>query len=170
MRLSIFSARALALVLACAVMVAGTQMSHANDSAGDDMAKSAEVPFREDSGLITAEYYLATGKYMQSLDVLGGVLQRHPQNADAYVYRGYAYQKLGDKKKARENYRTALTLNPRHLGANKYVGNLWLEDGDLARAMEQLQAMIYICAGTYCAEVDELQNDINRFRTQKKSK
>jgi len=138
--------------------------------AADDVAKAQEVPFREDSGLITAEYYLATGKYTQALDVIGGVLQRHPQNADAYTYRGYAYQKLGDNKKARESYRTALGLNPQHLGANKYMGNLWLEDGNLARAMEQLQAMIYVCAGTYCAEVDELQNDINRFRTKKPAK
>lgn len=136
----------------------------------DDVAKAEEVPFREDSGLITAEYYLATGKYTQALDVIGGVLQRHPQNADAYTYRGYAYQKLGDNKKARESYRMALGLNPKHLGANKYMGNLWLENGDLARAMEQLQAMIYVCAGTYCAEVDELQNDINRFRVKKPAK
>ncbi|MFN7114019.1 MAG: tetratricopeptide repeat protein [Alphaproteobacteria bacterium] len=135
--------------------------------AADDVAKADDVPFREDSGLITAEYYLATGKYMQAIDVLGGVLQRHPQNADAYTYRGYAFQKLGDAKKARESYRLALGFNPRHLGANKYMGNLWLEEGDLSRAMEQLQAMIYVCAGTYCAEVDELQNDINRFRTKK---
>jgi Tfp pilus assembly protein PilF len=139
-------------------------------SAADDVAKAEDVPFREDSGLITAEYYLSTGKYTQALDVLGGVLQRHPQNADAYTYRGYAFQKLGDAKKARESYRMALGLNPRHLGANKYMGNLWLEEGELSRAMEQLQAMIYVCAGTYCAEVDELQNDINRFRTKKPAK
>jgi Tfp pilus assembly protein PilF len=135
--------------------------------AADDVTKTEDVPFREDAGLITAEYYLATGKYTQALDVIGGVIQRHPQNADAYTYRGYAFQKLGDNKKARESYRMALGLNPRHLGANKYMGNLWLEDGNLSRAMEQLQAMIYVCAGSYCAEVDELQNDINRFRTQK---
>lgn len=135
--------------------------------AADDVAKTEEVPFREDSGLITAEYYLATGKYTQALDVIGGVLQRHPQNADAYTYRGYAYNKLGDTKKARESFRTALGINPRHLGANKYMGNLWLEDGQLSRAMEQLQAMIYICAGSYCAEVDELQSDINMFRVKK---
>lgn len=133
----------------------------------NDVAKAEEVPFREDAGLITAEYYLATGKYAQALDVIGGVLQRHPQNADAYTYRGYAYQKLGDNRKARESYRMALGLNPKHLGANKYMGSLWLTENDLARAMEQLQAMIYICAGHYCAEVDELQNDINRFRTSK---
>lgn len=158
--------------LTAAVFSMGMSLAAAPAVAEDDedVAKSAAVPFRTDAGLITAEYYLATGKYTQALDVIGGVLQRHAQNADAYTYRGYAYQKLGDLKKARESYRTALSLNPSHLGANKYMGNLWLEENQLNRAMEQLQAMIYICAGSYCAEVDELQNDINKFRTKKSGK
>ncbi len=154
-------------VLSVGVFFAAAPAISAED---DDVAKSDAVPFRTDAGLITAEYYLATGKYTQALDVLGGVLQRHPQNADAYTYRGFAYQKLNDLKKARESYTMALRIYPSHLGANKYMGNLWLEEGQLSRAMEQLQAMIYICAGTYCAEVDELQNDINKFRKKKSSK
>lgn len=161
--------RALVIAALLTLFAASATPAHAADS-GEDVAKTSEVPFREDSGLITAEYYLATGKYAQALDVLGGVLQRHPQNADAYTYRGYAFQKLGDTKKARDSYRMALSLNPAHLGANKYMGNLWLEDGNLSRAMEQLQAMIYVCAGSYCAEVDELQNDINKFRVKKNDK
>lgn len=160
-----------ALALLCAAVFSAAVFCHAAPAASDDdVSKSAAVPFRTDAGLITAEYYLATGKYTQALDVLGGVLQRHAQNADAYTYRGYAYHKLGDLKKARENYRMAISLNPAHLGANKYLGNLWLDEGQLSRAMEQLQAMIYVCAGTYCAEVDELQNEINTFRAKKSGK
>lgn len=132
-----------------------------------DVAKAEEVPFRTDSGLITAEYYLATGKYTQALDVLGGVLQRHPQNADAYTYRGFAYHKLGDLRKARENYNRALILDPKHLGANKYTASLYLAENNLPKAMEQLQAILYICAGMNCGEADELQNEINRYKSSK---
>ena len=132
-----------------------------------DVAKSCQVPFRTDSGLITAEYYLATGKYTQALDVLGGVLQRHPQNPDAYTYRGYAYHKLGDLKKARENYNRAIALYPTHLGANKYIADLYLAEGNLPKAMEQLQVILYVCAGMNCGEADELQSDINRHKANK---
>lgn len=132
-----------------------------------DVAKAEEVPFRTDSGLITAEYYLATGKYTQALDVLGGVLQRHPQNADAYTYRGFAYHKLGDLKKARENYNRALIIDPKHLGANKYTASLYLAEDNLPKAMEQLQAILYVCAGMNCGEADELQNEINRYKSSK---
>jgi len=137
------------------------------NAATADVAKSNQVPFRTDSGLITAEYYLATGKYTQALDVLGGVLHRHPQNADAYVYRGYAYHKLGDLKKARENYNRAIAIYPTHLGANKYIADLYLEEGNVAKAMEQLQVILYVCAGMNCEEADELQGAINRFKTNK---
>jgi tetratricopeptide (TPR) repeat protein len=132
-----------------------------------EVAKSDQVPFRTDSGLITAEYYLATGKYTQALDVLGGVLQRHPQNPDAYAYRGYAYHKLGDLKKARENYNRAIALYPTHLGANKYLADIYLAEGNLPKAMEQLQVILYVCAGMNCGEADELQGDINRYKANK---
>jgi Tfp pilus assembly protein PilF len=131
-------------------------------------AKGDNVPFRTDSGLITAEYYLATGKYTQALRVLAGVLQRHPQNADAYAYSGYAWQKLDDPKKAAENYQTALNIDPTHLGAQKYLGNIHLAKGDIARAMESLQALKITCGLQGCAEMDELESDINRFKKSAK--
>lgn len=126
--------------------------------------KRPEVPFRTDAGLITAEYYLANGKYMQAIDVLGGVLQRHPENADAYAYRGFAYQQMNEFKKAAQEYARALAIDPTHLGANKYVATMYLQAGSLARAMEQLQAIKLICAGTPCAEMDELESEINQFK------
>lgn len=132
-----------------------------------NVSKAEEVPFRTDSGLITAEYYLATGKYTQALDVLGGVLQRHPQNADAYTYRGFAYHKLGDLKKARENYNRAIIIDPKHLGANKYIASLYLAEDNLPKAMEQLQVILYVCAGMNCGEADELQGEINRHKSSK---
>lgn len=154
----LFAALFLAVLSGAALF---TQPAKAN------VAKAEEVPFRTDSGLITAEYYLATGKYTQALDVLGGVLQRHPQNADAYTYRGFAYHKLGDLRKARENYNRALILDPKHLGANKYTASLYLAENNLPKAMEQLQAILYICAGMNCGEADELQNEINRYKSSK---
>jgi Tfp pilus assembly protein PilF len=130
--------------------------------------KKAEVPFREDSGLITAEYYLATGKYAQALDVIGGVLARHPGSADAYTYRGFAYERLGEVKKAHESYKRALDLDPQHLGANRYLAGMYLKDGDLARAMDVLQVIRMTCGDVACQELDELQAEINRYKAGQK--
>jgi tetratricopeptide (TPR) repeat protein len=126
--------------------------------------KADDVPYRQDAGLITAEYYLATGKYAQALQVLGGVLKRHPRSADAYVYRGYAHEKLGDMPKASADYKKALAIDPGHLGANRYLAGLYLQQGDRALAFEQLQAIRAICAGLECPEQTELENLINKAK------
>ena len=127
-------------------------------------SKKNQVPFREDSGLITAEYYLSTGKYSQALSVLNAVLSRHPMSADAYTYRGYAYYRLGDRKKARENYKKAIAINPKHLGANRYIAQSYLDAGDLARAVEQMQVIRLTCGDSNCEELDELEAAVNRYK------
>ncbi len=131
---------------------------------GDEPAKKNLVPFREDSGLITAEYYLSTGKYAQALSVLEGVLKRHPESADAFTYTGYAYYKLGDVKKATTYYKKALIINPQHLGANRYMAEIYLSVNDLARAIEQMQVIRMTCAEANCEELDELEAEINAYK------
>ncbi len=130
--------------------------------------KKAEVPYRTDSGLITAEYELATGKYMQALNTLRNVLARHPDNADAYTYMGVAYQQLGDIKQAATNYKRALLLDPKHLGALKYLGDLFIIANDLPRAIEQVDAIRSVCGNTDCSELTDLQNAINKAKIQQK--
>lgn len=148
--------------VAAAMLTIAAPCAMAQDA--DTPVKNATVPFREDSGLITAEYYIATGKYTQSIQVLGGVLTRHPQNADAYCYRGVAYQQLGDLQKARENFKKALLLNPSHLGALKYMGDLYLQDGKLDDAMQQMLAIRAVCGSDDCEELIELQSSINKIK------
>jgi tetratricopeptide (TPR) repeat protein len=142
----------------------------AQDAAADApvLPKKADVPFRTDSGLISAEYYLAVGKYAEALSVLKGVLTRHPDNADAYTYRGYAYEKLGDLKKAEADYRRALLIDPRHLGANRYIASLYLRAGDLQRALEQLQVIRMVCGPLDCQEQDDLEAEINKYKSGQK--
>lgn len=133
-------------------------------NAGDEPAKKNLVPFREDSGLITAEYYISTGKYAQALNVLQGVLKRHPESADAFTYTGYAYYKLGDVKKATSYYKKALIVNPTHLGANRYMAEIYLSVNDLARAIEQMQVIRMTCAEADCEELDEIEAEINAYK------
>jgi Tfp pilus assembly protein PilF len=151
-------------LLAAAPALAQEQSAQAQQQPAPEVPKKAEVPFREDAGLITAEYYLATGKYSQALDVIGGVIQRHPDSADAYTYRGFAFERLGDVKKAEENYKHALEAEPTHLGANRYLAGLYLRRGDLNKAMDILQVIRMTCGDVACEELDELQADINHYR------
>ncbi len=174
MRLTI-SAAALLLGLAAFSQSAIAADPYANPYAPESYAKPEmkakknQVPFREDSGLITAEYYLSTGKYSQALSVVNAVLSRHPMSADAYTYRGYAYYRLGDRRKARENFAKAISINPKHLGANRYIAQSFLDAGDLARALEQMQVIRLTCGDSSCEELDELQAAVNRYKRGQKA-
>lgn len=126
-----------------------------------------EVPFRADSGLTKAEYYLATQKYAQAIDEAQNVLKRHPKDGDALTYLGFAYHRLGDLEKAVGFYDRALAVAPHHLGANKYRADLYLEQGNVARAFEQLQVLRSVCGVADCEEINELERAINAVKSGK---
>ena len=127
-------------------------------------AAEKEIPFREDSGLSKTEYLLSAGQFSAALDTAKDVLTRHPDNADAYTYCGYAYHRLGERALAAKNFRKALDLRPTHLGANKYLADLYLEEGKVSRALEQLQVIRMTCGHTDCEEQRSLERAIDSYK------
>jgi len=128
-------------------------------------AKADELVLRTDSGLIAVEELLKKGNYTAALDATTSVIMRHQRDADAYTYRGYAYYKLGEKQKAFESFKTAIMIDPAHLGANKYLANIYIDEGHIDRALEQLQAMRMVCGSYNCAEIDILQSEIDKAKS-----
>ncbi len=119
------------------------------------------VPFRQDSGLTKAEYFIATQKYAQAINEAEGVVKRHGPNADAYAYAGLAYARLGDEKKSFDNYRRALMVSPTHLGANTYLMQHYIDSGNMPKAIEQLQVIRSVCGASGCEELYEAESAIN---------
>jgi tetratricopeptide (TPR) repeat protein len=81
----------------------------------------------------------------------------HP---DILNYLGYSHRKLGRMEEARAWYSQALAINPDHLGANEYLGELYAEIGDLDGARRQLAKLDRLCAFG-CAEREDLARLIN---------
>jgi len=119
------------------------------------------VPFRQDSGLTKAEYFISTQKYAQAINEAEGVVKRHGPNADAYAYAGLAYDRLGDSKKAFDNYRRALMVSQTHLGANTYLMQYYIANDNMAKAIEQLQVIRAVCGAAGCEELYEAESAIN---------
>lgn len=133
------------------------------------MADSPSLPLREDSGLTKTEALLANANYSAAVESADDVLKRHENNADALTYKGYAYFMLGEKENARKYFEYALKVNPAHLGANKYMASLYIEEGELDRAFEQMQAVRMICGATDCEEARLIQFEINKSKDKKGS-
>ncbi len=137
-----------------------------NSASADDK----EMIFRADSGLTKAEYLLAVGQYSAAIDTANQVLSRHPADADAYTYRGYALYRLGQNAEAAKNFKMALQLNPMHLGANKYLADTYLQSGDVSRALEQMQVIRMACGRADCEELNSLEREIDQYKSSGKPK
>ncbi len=138
-------------------------------TAAPALAAGREMIFREDSGLTKTEYLLTAGQYSAAIDTTTDVLTRHPNNADAYTYRGYAYARLGQTADAVKDFKKALLIDPAHLGANKYLADTYLQAGDVQRAIEQMQVIRMTCGPTDCEELDELQREIDQYKAGAKA-
>jgi tetratricopeptide (TPR) repeat protein len=82
-----------------------------------------------------------------------------PTDADLQNWLGYAYRQKGNYAAAFDSYRAALHLDPKHRGANEYIGEAYLLTGNKAKAREHLAALERIC-GKKCAEYQDLQRAI----------
>jgi Tfp pilus assembly protein PilF len=78
---------------------------------------------------------------------------------------GYGYRKLGNFDQARGYYLQALAADPDHRGANAYMGELYLETGQLAKAEERLAVLDKEC-WLGCDEFTELKESIAKYKTE----
>jgi len=78
------------------------------------------------------------------------------QQADVYNLLGFTLRKTGDFSTALSYYTKALELEPDHKGAHEYLGELYVETGDMPKAMEQLASLQKLCPNG-CEELDDLK-------------
>jgi Flp pilus assembly protein TadD len=82
------------------------------------------------------------------------------QQADVYNLLGFTLRKTGDFKTALTYYTKALELKPDHKAAREYLGELYVETGDMAKAREQLASLTQLCPAG-CEERADLQKAID---------
>jgi hypothetical protein len=58
-------------------------------------------------------------------------------------------------------YLKALKLKPGHLGANEYLGELYVLTGHMDKAKARLAAIAKICGNTNCEEYKDLDKAIS---------
>lgn len=96
----------------------------------------------------TAEAAILAGNYPEALPILTALTTSEPDNADAWNLLGFASRKTGDLTAAGLAYGRALEINPDHLGALEYQGEMYLElmQPDMAKAnLARLQSLCGDC-------------------------
>lgn len=101
---------------------------------------------------------------IKAKDYKGAIAELTPmlavnQHADVYNLMGFSLRKSGDYKQAYTFYRKALDFDPQHKGALEYLGELYVETGQLAKAKENVALLQKICPAG-CEELSDLQEAI----------
>lgn len=87
-------------------------------------------------------------------------LAEDTQQADVYNLLGFTLRKTGDFKTSLTYYTKALELQPDHKAAREYLGELYVETGNIEQAKEQLAVLAKLCPGG-CEEREDLQKAIS---------
>lgn len=107
-------------------------------------------------------------KFEQAIAKLGEALEKNPNDADLLNLMAFSNRKLGRFDTAMEYYQKALSIEPDHRGANEYLGELYLELGQLDKAEERLEILDKECFFG-CREFDELERAIEEYRRKNSS-
>ena len=114
---------------------------------------------------LKAEKLVKTYKFEKAIKALNKLLTETPDGytkADIYNYLGYASrkQRAPNFEKAESYYLKALKIDPNHIGALEYLGELYYETGRVDKASELLEKL-KIVAGENSEEYIELFEVIN---------
>jgi tetratricopeptide (TPR) repeat protein len=97
--------------------------------------------------------------FKAALADLNGMIDRGVQHADVYNLLGFSLRKTGDYAKALTFYKKALDFDANHKGAHEYLGELYVETGQLPKAREHLAILARLCPQG-CEERDDLEKAI----------
>ena len=114
------------------------------------------------SPLTTAREHIAAKRWAAAVTELQRVNAK--ADADWNNLMGYALRKQAtpDLAGAEAHYNEALRLNPKHLGALEYSGELYLMKGEPAGAEERLATLAKACSN--CEEYRDLKGATERYK------
>jgi predicted Zn-dependent protease len=98
------------------------------------------------------------GDYQSALTRLTALDKETPNDPDILNLIGFSLRKTGHPDQALDYYNRALAQQPDHLDANEYLGELYLELKQPAKAAERLAVLQKACGD--CEEYQELKEKI----------
>ncbi|MDB5464517.1 MAG: hypothetical protein JWP23_2906 [Phenylobacterium sp.] len=113
-----------------------------------------------DAAYVQAVSLINERRYDEALASLAKAAETFGPHPDILTYQGYTWRKKGDYARAETYYRQALAIDPKHIGATEYYGELKAARGDIAGARLMLARLDKLCAYG-CADAEELRRWID---------
>ena len=124
---------------------------------------------RTDPVLEQATKTIAAKDCPQAQALLKDAIARNPNNADYHNLYAYSIRKGAnpDMSLVFQHYNEALRLDPKHRGAHEYIGEAYLQVGNVAKAKEHLSALDKLCFFS-CSEFNELKKAVAAYEAKPK--
>ncbi len=118
--------------------------------------------------LANARKAIDAKEWSKAMFELNQAVREEPRNADVHNLLGYTYRKRAtpDLAKAFEHYKTALKLNPKHLGAHEYIGEAYLMDKKPEEAEKHLTQLEALCGNKTCEEYADLAKSLAAYKAK----
>jgi tetratricopeptide (TPR) repeat protein len=117
------------------------------------------VTSRDAPDLASVRAKIKAKDFKAALAELTPMLATH-QHADVYNLMGFSLRKTGDYQQAYTFYRKALDFDPDHKGALEYLGELYVETGQMDKAKENVVRLKQLCPSG-CEELADLEKAIS---------
>jgi tetratricopeptide (TPR) repeat protein len=139
---------ALCLLLSATLAVIGPPAALAVDT----------ITSRDAPDLTSVRAKIKAKDFKAALEELTPMLTQY-QHADVYNLMGFSLRKTGDYQQAYTFYRKALDFDPDHKGALEYLGELYVETGQVEKAKENMARLQKLCPSG-CEELEDLEKAV----------
>ena len=95
----------------------------------------------------------AKKRYEKAQKLLLQSNKKYPNKPDTLNYLGFTTRKLGDFENGEKYYLQGLKIDPKHIGINEYLGELYVATNRHNLAIERLEVL----KGCNCEEYEELK-------------
>ena len=143
--------------------LAGAALAAGGGGGSNDVAPSKPA----DTNYTRAKAMIEAKDYKSAVPLLQQVVAKDPKNADAYNLMGFATRKSGDPNGSLQYYTQALQIDPKHLGANEYIGEAYLMLDRPKEAEQHLARLDSLCVFG-CVEQRTLKAAIANYKAGKK--
>lgn len=97
------------------------------------------------SELAQARQLIDQKNWTGAVEVLNRYTRATPGNADGFNLLGYSLRHLKRYDESLAAYNQALKIDPKHRGAHEYIGEAYLQLGQLDKAKQHLDALDKLC-------------------------
>ena len=105
----------------------------------------------------------AKNAYEKAIKSLLEANSKNPGDPDTLNLLGFSHRKIGDYDNAEIYYAMGLEIDPKHVGINEYMGELFVA----TNRMDEAKKRLAVLEGCDCKEYDELKQVIDGTKQSK---